>query len=121
MALQFRVEHQKAANGADVEVATLIHDGREFTNLGAVIDEAQGYIACYITRREDGRYDLTNFEGKVIAPVKLVSSYKRWVFGHSRVEMFSWRATYNGKTYSGRNAGPGMLVRLFCRKKEAAS
>lgn len=124
--MEHKSEHLTANNGATVEVATVIFEGREFTNLGSVVDEARGLLVGYPVERKDpapgeSRYVLQTFDGKPIAPVTLVSKWRQRVaFGGFGFDVYAWRAEYNGRTYSGRNAGnfagPNMILRLRARR-----
>jgi len=108
-----RSETHVQADGARVEVGTIVFEGREFANLGSIVDEARGYIAGYVTERE-GRYLLTTWEGATIAPLRLVRRFTS--YGACRADMWAWSATIGGRVYSGRNGGffggPGCLVRM---------
>jgi hypothetical protein len=102
-----------ATNGARVEVGTYTHEGRDFAALGSVVDEARGILCAYVTRREDGSHVLSTWGGETLAPlVKTGTWLNRNTFGGFPVRMFAWRCTYQGRSYSGRNAGDGMLLRM---------
>jgi hypothetical protein len=106
----------RTINGASVEVGTVTFQGRDFSALGSVVDHASGVVCAYVTRDVDGTYRLTTWEGGTIAPLLLVSSWmQRRLFGGFPVRIYAWRATIDGRTYSGRNTGPGMFVRLRAR------
>lgn len=110
--MQTNIVTHTQPNGATVEVATITHEGKEYTAFGAFFDEEHGIIHAY-TGGIPGAYKLTSFDGRDIANLTLVSTYmNRNVWGGFPVKMYAWRCTYNGKTYSGRNSGPQMIVRM---------
>lgn len=119
MGTEFRSEIGSAPNGARVEIATITHEGRDFTALGSVVDHARGFVVGYVTRDEHGpnpsTYRLTTWEGTTIAPLRLVNTWEQYGFYGARVRHFAWRAVIDGRTYSGRNSGPGMLLRMRAR------
>src|SRR5580698_3943789 len=105
------------ASGAKVETATVSVEGRDYTAGGAVLGEARGLIVAYISGIP-GHYNLTTWGGDVLGPATLVSTYyNKNVFGGFPVRMWAWRATVNGRVYSGRNAGPQMLLRMRRKNK----
>jgi hypothetical protein len=94
----------RVVDGATVELATVVHEGREFTNLGAVV--ADDYVVAYLGK--DGK--LTDWQGNVIGTYRTVSSWRTpnsWVSS----TMSAVHAVVNGRTYKGRSAGVGMLFR----------
>jgi hypothetical protein len=94
--------------GATVEVGTIIHEGREFSNLSSVIDEARGIISCYPKGAT-----ATNWNGQVINGLRLtVTSSWRTPRSFMSDRMFAYSATYKGTRYHGRGAGDGMLLNL---------
>jgi hypothetical protein len=105
-----------ATNGARVEVGTFTFEGRDFAALGSVVDESRGILCAYVTRREDGSHVLTTWGGETLAPVAKTGEWlNRNVWGGFPVRMFAWSAVYQGRTYSGRNSGEGMFVRMRTR------
>lgn len=89
--METRVEVATAANGATVEVATIIHNGHEFTNCGAIIDLAAGYVGAYVhedippktgagygprNRQYASRGELRDWSGNRIGEWRHVSTWK---------------------------------------------
>jgi hypothetical protein len=110
--LDFHSETHTATNGAKVEVGTVTFQGRDFSAMGSVVDEANGIILGYVSGAQ-GIYYLTTWEGKVLGSLKLTGTWKnRNVFGGFPVTMYAWSAVIGGKKYSGRNTGAGMLLRM---------
>lgn len=104
-------------SGARVEVATIVHEGKSFVNLGSVV--ANGYIVAYVSTAKDpmpdhARHMLTTWNGESLGPLTLVSSWEqRTPRAHCKTRFFAWRfVATDGRVYHGRNAGPGMIVRL---------
>ena len=119
--MEFKTEIKTADNGASVEVATVLFRGQAFTALGSCVDEERGIIRGYICGIA-GAYTLQTFGGTVLAPATLVSTYvNRRVFGGFPVKMYAWRATYNGRVYSGRNSGPMMIVHMRTKAPKVPS
>lgn len=104
-----RIEVQEGPNGATAEVVTLIHEGREFSALGAVINHAEGYLVGYVS--SDGK-SLTKSGGEIICPVQLVGEYRRYYRWSGWVTTYCYRARVGELRYHGRGGGPGMLLRM---------
>lgn len=100
---------------AKVELATFSHEGRDFTAVGSVVDPGAGFLQGYVS--SDGR-TLMRWDGSVICPLKEVSRFRipcpNWPKG---TEIRAYRAVVDGRTYSGRGSGPGMLLRLRSRRR----
>ena len=111
MILEYRSETHTQADGARVESATITHEGRDFTALGSVVDTARGFVVGYVGG-SPGAWRLQTWEGTVIAPLTRVRSWTQRGFYGVRVEIHAWRAVIDGRTYTGRNSGPGMFVRM---------
>ena len=109
--MDFRSEHVTADNGAQVELAAVIHNGHEFTHLGSVIDESAGLLIGYPSKDEK---HLLTWDGKPICPLNRVSSRRQRCF-HFFVAIVAYSCEYNGRHYTGRNQGSGMLLRLRAR------
>ena len=90
------------------EVGTFEHEGRSFSAGGAFYDPARGLLMGYPKMVGD-KYVLGKWNGEDITPLKLVSKYKG---GFGRVTMYSWRAHYDGRTFSGRNSGTNMAITM---------
>lgn len=101
-------------DGVRVESATIVHEGKSFTALGSVVDHARGFVVGYVSG-EPGAWRLTTWDGTTIAPLTRVRSWTQWGFGAVRNEIHAWRAVIDGKTYSGRNSGPTMVLRMRTR------
>jgi hypothetical protein len=118
--LAFASETTVQASGALVEVGTVTYRGRPFAALGSVQDPTAGLILAYVRERAPDLYELTTWEGVAIAPLRLVRRWKQWGFGGVRNEIFAWSAEVFGRTYTGRNSGPVMIVRMRAGKTTAA-
>jgi hypothetical protein len=97
--MKTRVDTAYADNGATVEIATITHNGREFTNHGAVIDLDSGHVAAYITDDmylDNARRVLTDWSGNRIGDVKIVSQWRQYASDGSPYTMRSVRARING-------------------------
>lgn len=119
--MEFRTEIVPQANGAKVEVSTMIHEGREFTAMGSVIDHANGRVTGYVRVTKDGP-QLVTFTGEVIAKLSVVSRWTqpgRWThkgFYVSPIKMASYRAIIEGRTYHGR-CGAADLLHMWMKVK----
>lgn len=112
--MEYRSE-TRVVDGATVELATVVHEGREFINLGAVISDS--YVAGYLQSTKDSHGErmnavgnLTDWHGNVIGTYRIV---KMWRTPRSYVSdvMCAVHATVNGNLYKGRSAGCGMLFK----------
>lgn len=114
--MEIRTEVAAGPEGATAEIVTLVHEGREFSALGAVVNHAEGYLVGYVSA--DGK-SLTKSGGEAICPLQFVSKYRvystKW---GSWTEMFCYRATVEGHRYHGRGQGPGMLLRMRAKVKK---
>jgi len=93
---------------AQVEVATFTHEGHDCTNLGACISDT--HLACYPA--SDGT--VCDWQGNPIGTYRTLSSRPAVFFGHRSWQgsrYYYMRATVNGRTYSLRGFGVGMLAR----------
>jgi hypothetical protein len=86
----------------NTEICIVIHNGREYVALGAVISDT--HITAYLGK--DGK--LTNWRGDAIGTYRITSS---WPTPRSYVSstMNQVYATVDGRTYQGRSAGVGMV------------
>ena len=96
------------------EVGTFEHEGRSFSAGGAFYDPERGLLMGYPMELSGSslalhRWELRQWDGTVITPLRMV---RRFRGGFGRTTMYAWSATYDGRVYSGRNAGPGMLLRM---------
>jgi hypothetical protein len=112
--------------GATVEVGTFNFQGRDFSAFGAVVDVANGRIDGYVLGPfvgvagepfQSGCYSLILWGGKMIANLRLTGKWLQYGFGGVKNEIFAWSATIDGHVYSGRNSGPGMLLRMRAGRK----
>ncbi len=111
--LETHSETVKTDSGASVEVATVTFGGRDFTNMGSVVDHENGFVVCYPDK--DGH--VTTWNGVVLGTASLVRKWKQFVpFACHRVEIYAWSCVIDGRKYHGRNSGPGMLLRLRASK-----
>lgn len=108
-----RTETLTATNGAQIEVGTITHEGRDFAALGSVVDEQNGVIVGY---PKDGR--LHTWDGQLIDGLGMLFITSSWAMPRSWIgsRMYAYRATYKGKRYHGRGFGDGMLLRLRASK-----
>jgi hypothetical protein len=106
--MQYRSETKQADNGAQVEIGTVIHEGREYSAMGSIIDEACGVIVGYVSKDE---LALRTWGGEQICELRVVSRFK--AFGNP---VTAYRCIYNGRRYSGRGSGPQMVLRLRARQ-----
>ena len=87
------------------EIATIVHEGREFTNLGASVtpDHAVGYVQV-----QPGHWELTDWNGDHLG---FGRSTSKWKTPGSFVSSHYYQARFkiNGVWYTGRTAGHGML------------
>lgn len=112
--LQTRVEQCTETGGtASVEIATIIHEGREFTALGSVIDHERGRVAAY--RRTGGI--LTNWGSKEIGTYHVVSTWRRYSRYGVSTKMESIKALIDGLVYYGRGSCDWELIQLKKGKK----
>ena len=103
--MEKKTQWQTGPNGERVELGTLTHEGREFTNMGAVITEthAAGYLSSDMKA-------IHSWEGEVIGSARVVSSWpmpRSW----QSDRQYQVVATIDGRTYTGRTMGAGMLWR----------
>ena len=61
-----------ADNGATVEIATLHHEGKEFTAHGAILDLSNGHAYVYA----DENRTLTDFQGNILGIWQTVSTWR---------------------------------------------
>lgn len=103
---------QKATSGTAVaEVATLTHEGREFTALGSVVDHARGIVFGYVVEK-DGREELQTFDGAKLGELRRVTEWREYSSAGYARRMRSYRATVDGRAYHGRMGDMTMLIRL---------
>jgi len=97
------MEYRTEQHG-NAEVGVVIHEGREFKALGAVISGDR--IAAYLGKHGQ----LTNWAGEAIGTYRIT---KTWRTPHLFLSstMSQVIATVDGKRYQGRSAGEGMLFR----------
>lgn len=103
---------------AKVEVATIIHGGREFTNMGAIVDHERGYVVGYPhetgvtwrsrTGRQVASGELRSWSGEKIGEVE-VTGHSRGFYG---AEIVHFRAYIGDRAYHGKGSGWGMILRL---------
>lgn len=111
MATTFKAETHRQKDGAIVELGIVAHDGREHAALGSVIDHKRGIVVGYVKETANG-FALAAWGGETIAPLDLIKTWFHRPFGGARVKMHAWRAKIDGRVYTGRNAGPAMVLRM---------
>lgn len=105
--MNFRVETVKAADGAKAELATLTHEGREFTAFGSCVDLGRGHIVAYV-RTGHGHlhnkyFDLVTFGGRHMGVLKKTGESTGWPDRsgrRSKITHFSFEA--HGYRWSGK-------------------
>lgn len=93
--------HRSEWNGEHtIETGIFVHEGQEFAYLGAVItpEYAVGYPKHGV---------LTSWGGETLGSCRVVSSWPVRSCVGSR--MYQIEATINGRTYTGRGLGDGMI------------
>lgn len=94
----------KSEYHGNVEIGTIIHEGKEWSAMGSVVTDS--YCVGYLGK--DGR--LTNWNGAVIGTYRVTSMW-RTPRSYVSATMNQVYATVNGRTYQGRSAGEGMVFR----------
>lgn len=114
-----------ASNGAAVEVATISHNGQEFTALGSVIDHESGYAMAYVGSQTKPcqRGTLTTWDGQPLGTYYVISNWQQvspWCRHYAEpYTMASIRARlHDGSEWHGRfSADWSQLVKLRkCRQ-----
>ncbi len=100
-------------DGATLEIATITHNGHDFSALGSVEDFENGQVIGYPTKRPDGTLALTSWDGsRVLLPLRLTSTTKPPRSFLSSTMSTYWGTAPDGSRYWGRGAGEGMLLRM---------
>lgn len=100
-----------------VELGTFTLEGVSYTAMGSMIDTEAGQIVGYVVQPRDGwgrLYNLTTWHGAHIGVLTLTKSYI--TAGRTRARIYCWKMIYAGRAYHGRNAGPGLVLRLKASK-----
>lgn len=86
------------------EMGTFTHEGKDFTFCGAMIqgDRAIGYL-----KTVDGRLTLATWEGEFMGNARIVATWK--TPRNYESEMHQVEVVIQGRTYTGRSAGEGMI------------
>jgi hypothetical protein len=112
--IDFRSEKHTTAQGAHVEVATMTHEGRDYTALGSLVDLQAGRIMGYLHELpgDRDRFYLTSWDGCFM--YILLRRVSTWKTPRSYVSTTysAFRTVIDGYVYSGRGAGSGMFIRL---------
>jgi hypothetical protein len=129
--METKIENVVADNGAEIEVGALVFEGKEFTNLGSVIDMERGIISAYIgvsVERDDegvaylpGKLWLVStFAGEKIALARLTSKSRRiyTAWGFHQLEYYSMK--FGGFRWHGKKSDAYNLIR-FRKGKPLAS
>ena len=93
-----------------VEVATITHEGREFTNIGACVYPTHA-VAYLKHDAATGLYSVTAWSGAQLGAARVVSTWRAMSPNGYPYTTMQVRATINGVRYTGRCAGVGMLWR----------
>ena len=100
--MEYRSE-TRVVDGATVELATVVHNGKEFTNMGAIVSDNYviGYLQCDHDshgHHQHGTGILTDWQGNQIGTYRIV---KMWRTPRSYVSstMLAVHATVNEKLY----------------------
>lgn len=111
-------------DGVKAEIATLVFEGREFTNLGSVIDMERGLISAYIgnistDRDDDGKryqpgklFRVSTFGGEKIAYAVRTSTSRRiyTAYGFHHIEYYTMK--YAGFHWHGKKSDAYNLIRF---------
>ena len=95
------IKHESAT----IEVATITHERRDFTNMGSIVDTSQGFIFAYVSSDEAR---LTTWQGKTIAALTRTGRAQ----GFHGVKLTCYTCTIDGARYHGRGLGAGMCIRM---------
>ena len=94
------------------EVGHVELGGRTFSAGGASIDPEASRITVY-PKKQNAGYVATTCGGEVVGPISLVSTWKQHVHGsYHTTTIYSWRMKFHGRTFTGRNSGPEMVLDL---------
>jgi hypothetical protein len=120
--METRIENVEQ-NGVKAEIATIIHEGREFSAMGSCIDMEGGRISAYIgasiTVGDDGRgflagttFRIDTFAGEKIGLATLTSTSRRiyTTWGFHRMEYYTMR--YAGFYWHGKKSDDYDLIRF---------
>jgi hypothetical protein len=103
---------ERRADGARAELATMTHDGREYSALGAVIDHKRGRVVGYVKGAT-----LTAWDGALLGTLRAMGRVRLAQWSPSGGEYLTcYRATIDGRAYYGRGLGEGMVLRLRAYK-----
>src|SRR5438552_4232374 len=86
----------------NVEVGIIVHAGREYSALGAVVTDT--HVTAYLGKNGQ----LTNWNGETIGTYRITRTW-RTPKSYVSETMSQVYATVNGRTYTGRSAGVGMI------------
>lgn len=104
--MKSRSETKIADNGASIELATIEHEGKEFTAFGSIIDHARGIVVGYPSMI-DGKLCLSTWDGKAITSLHVVSKWR--IHSWQSDAMCAYQATIDGHSYHGRGLN-GLVV-----------
>jgi hypothetical protein len=97
-----------------MKVATMTHDGKDYTALGSLVDLEKGVILGYLHELpgDRDRFYLTSWDGCFM--YILLRRVSTWKTPRSFVSSTysAFRTVIDGHVYSGRSAGHGMFLRL---------
>lgn len=91
------------------ETGVFAHEGKEYAAGGAIYD---GLVLTGYPKHAGGGWILTAWDGTEITKLEHTGS---WRGGFGRGRMHAFAAKFDGKTFTGRNAGEGMFLVMRTR------
>jgi hypothetical protein len=121
--MKTRIEIATATNGATAEVATVVHEGREFTALGACVDLENGIISAYVgaslAQDDNGvkylpghLFRLSSFAGEAIGTVRMTTKSRRIHTAHGFHHFEYYTMQFQGYSWHGKKTDAWQLIRL---------
>ena len=100
------------------EIVTLTFQGNQFTAMGAIISptHAVGYIKGVEPFYRATLVELTNSAGEVIGRGRVVAAWRNPPNCFVSTRQYQIEITINGRRYTGRSMGAGMLWRGKAKK-----
>jgi hypothetical protein len=96
--------HSRTEQHGTTEIGIIAHEGREFSALGSVVTDT--HVTAYLAKDNT----LTKWNGEVIGTYRITRTWSTpRSFASSTMNQVY--ATVNGRTYTGRSAGVGMIFR----------
>lgn len=121
------MEHKSDIQASDTraaELATIVHEGREFASGGFFVDMERGRMVAYVSQDaeppagfpyEPRQLWLTTWNGEKI--VRLARTGSARGFYGAKLECFETRVPWCGYYWHGRGLGIGMMLRLSRGRK----